>query len=227
VLRWIVLALLLFASPVWAASLTAEWDAPTLNADGTPLDDLAGYRLYLETPCPSLQYATVGNVTAVVINDLAPSTTYTARVTAVDTSGNESECSAPASGTTAAASAVNPLTGPLTLAFAADPAAQQLSATPSLVTFNKTVGGPLPPAQTVTISGGTGTWTTQDSNPWADTTGGSWDGTFLNFPATATSFGLLPSSGMTSLAAGTHTQTVTVRRGTETVIVTVQVIVNP
>jgi hypothetical protein len=226
-LAWLTLVLILLASPAWGASLTAEWDAPTVNEDGTLLDDLAGYRLYLETPCPSLQYAAVGLVTSVIINDLAPSTTYTARVTAVDTSGNESQCSAPASGTTAAATAVSPLTGPLTLAFAVDPAPQTLTATPSLVTFNKTIGGPLPPAQTVTISGGTGTWTTQDSNPWADTTGGSWDGTFLNFPATATSFGILPSSGMTSLAAGTHTQTVTVRRGTETVIVTVRVIVSP
>jgi hypothetical protein len=226
-LAWLTLVLILLASPAWGASLTAEWDAPTVNEDGTLLDDLAGYRLYLETPCPSLQYAVVGLVTSVIINDLAPSTTYTARVTAVDTSGNESQCSAPASGTTAAATAVSPLTGPLTLAFAVDPAPQTLTATPSLVTFNKTVGGPLPPAQTVTISGGTGTWTTQDSNPWADTTGGSWDGTFLNFPATATTFGILPSSGMSSLAAGTYTQTVTVRRGTLTTTVTVQVIVSP
>ena len=39
-----------------AASLSLSWNAPTTNADGTPLIDLAGYHVYLGTsppPCPS------------------------------------------------------------------------------------------------------------------------------------------------------------------------------
>ena len=113
--RWLVW-LLLVASPVWAASPTSLdilWTAPTTSADGTPLTDLAGYRLYLEAPCPSLQYATVSAPTsapgpdetvATTVTGLMPSTTYTARVTAVDDSGNESPCSSPATGMTLAAS---------------------------------------------------------------------------------------------------------------------------
>ena len=118
--RWLVW-LLLLASPVWAAtptSLDISWTAPTTNADGTPLTDLAGYRLYLSTPCPSLQFATVSG-TAVTVTGLIPSTTYTARVTAVDFSGNESACSAMASGTTLAATPPPPAGLPR-LAFASE-----------------------------------------------------------------------------------------------------------
>src|SRR5258705_3518776 len=46
-----------------AASLSLGWNAPTTNADGTPLTDLAGYHVYLGTsppPCPSASYFSVG-----------------------------------------------------------------------------------------------------------------------------------------------------------------------
>jgi hypothetical protein len=226
---FLTLACLLLASSAWGASLRVEWDAPTTKADGSPLDDLAGYRLYLESPCPSLGYANVTG-TAVIVNDLAPSTTYTARVTAVNTAGGESECSAPASGTTVADGLPGGLVGVITLRWeyeAPPPPPPAFTAAPNPVTFNKTVGGGLPPAQTVTISGGTGTWTTQDSNPWADVTGGTWDGTVVNFAATATSFGIQPSGGMNALGAGTYTETITVRRGALVATVTVRVVVSP
>ena len=125
----LVTALLLIPSLALAGptSLDVSWDAPTTsdctgvapncNTETPPvctpcspaLDDLAGYRLYLSTPCPSQQFATVPSPTAspssgtrvgVTINGLMPSTTYTARVTAVDFIGNESVCSAMATGTT-------------------------------------------------------------------------------------------------------------------------------
>ena len=42
------------AARVDAASLTLEWTAPTTNADGTRLKDLASYRIYLEDVEPGL-----------------------------------------------------------------------------------------------------------------------------------------------------------------------------
>jgi hypothetical protein len=41
--------LLLLPSIAIAGSVTLDWTAPTLNDDGTPLTDLAGYKLYYGT----------------------------------------------------------------------------------------------------------------------------------------------------------------------------------
>ena len=93
-----LVALLLFAAPAWAvgpvvgSACRISWIAPTTNADGTPLTDLAGYRVYVGT-APGVY----GVATATVVQ---PATTwpcgtlsngqkYTV-VTAVDLAGNES-----------------------------------------------------------------------------------------------------------------------------------------
>ena len=93
-----------------AASIGVSWTAPTTNADGSPLRDLAGYRLYVGTStpaCPSGSFHSVSSSTASPganqqvsnrLTGLAANTTYFARVTAVDGSGNESACSGTASG---------------------------------------------------------------------------------------------------------------------------------
>ncbi len=93
-----------------AASLSMTWNAPSTNADGSPLDDLAGYRIYLGTSvpgCPGESFHTVssptttpaaGQTVSTSVTALNPGTTYFARITAVDTSGNESGCSSSASG---------------------------------------------------------------------------------------------------------------------------------
>jgi hypothetical protein len=95
---------------VEAASVTVNWLAPTTNADGTQVTDLAGFRIYLATstpPCPSASFVTVPSPTTTpapeqavsrIITGLTAGTTYFASVTAVDTAGNESACSDPASG---------------------------------------------------------------------------------------------------------------------------------
>jgi len=46
---WLIMA----AAVAQAGFLDLEWDAPTTNADGSPLDDLRGYRLYAGTPTPT------------------------------------------------------------------------------------------------------------------------------------------------------------------------------
>ncbi len=69
------------------------WDAPTTNVDGSSLDDLAGYKIYVGTAAGN--YAAtldVGNVTDFSMDNLVPGTYYFA-VTAYNTSGMESSYS--------------------------------------------------------------------------------------------------------------------------------------
>lgn len=72
---------------------TLSWAAPTTNADGTALTDLAGFSIYYG---PSSGYYTnvvdVGNVTSYTLEDLPPGTLFIT-VTAYDTDGNESDYS--------------------------------------------------------------------------------------------------------------------------------------
>ena len=88
------------ATSAGAWSITLAWDAPTKNADGTPLTDLQGYRVYMHTaPIPDNK----GNATLIaevpagqdmmVVDTGAPAGVYYWRVSAIDTSGNESALS--------------------------------------------------------------------------------------------------------------------------------------
>jgi hypothetical protein len=74
---------------------TVSWDAPTTNNNGTPLTDLAGYRIYYgsspENLTHTVKITTVGLQTY-VIDDLEAGTWYFA-VRAVATNGTESTLS--------------------------------------------------------------------------------------------------------------------------------------
>ena len=77
-------------------SVTLSWIAPTQNTDGTPLTDLAGYRIYYGTA--SRQYEQrveidSAGVLSAVIENLTPGTWYFA-ATAIAASGVESDPSA-------------------------------------------------------------------------------------------------------------------------------------
>ena len=74
-------------------TLMLSWAAPTTNEDGSPLEDLAGYKLYYGTS-PGLysQVITVGDYTTAEIGELGTGTYYLT-VTAFDIYGNESEFS--------------------------------------------------------------------------------------------------------------------------------------
>jgi len=77
-----------------SSSLMLSWNAPTTNTDGTPLTDLAGYKLYYGTkPGQYDQVLTVGSFTTAEIDGLYPGTTYYLAVTAYDIFGNESDFS--------------------------------------------------------------------------------------------------------------------------------------
>ena len=74
-------------------STTLTWNASTTNADGTPLTDLAGYKIYYGNSSGSYTVSVdVGNLTGAIISNLEPGT-WCFAVTAYDTSGNESEYS--------------------------------------------------------------------------------------------------------------------------------------
>jgi hypothetical protein len=79
------------ASVAFSGFTTLSWDAPTTNADGTPLTDLAGYKVYYGTPSRNYsQNIDVGNVTTYTVDNLTEGLTYYFAVTAYDTGGNES-----------------------------------------------------------------------------------------------------------------------------------------
>lgn len=74
-----------------AAEAILSWEPPTTNADGTPLNDLAGHKVYYGTASKTYNSTLdVGNVTTYTISNLAGNATYYFAVTAYDTSGNES-----------------------------------------------------------------------------------------------------------------------------------------
>lgn len=79
-------------------SVTLEWDAPTQDADGQPLEDLAGYRLYYSPTLPPTGADGVrmdlGLEERVTVTGL-PAGVFFFAVTALDTAGNESDLSAP------------------------------------------------------------------------------------------------------------------------------------
>src|SRR3989449_6934673 len=111
---------LLRAAPGGAGILDVSWIAPTTNSDGSPMTDLASYRVYYgasNPPCPGASFFQVASSTSsppsnqVVtfrLTGLSSGTLYYVSVTAVDTSGNESACATPASAVARIEFAVSP-----------------------------------------------------------------------------------------------------------------------
>ena len=93
----LVLMLCLFISSAgYGANKTVEWIAPTLNADGSPCTDLAGYKLYYGKVSGSYtNNIAIGLVESytVTIDNTKDGETYYFVMTAIDTSGNESALS--------------------------------------------------------------------------------------------------------------------------------------
>jgi hypothetical protein len=86
--------------------INLAWDAPTTNADGSPLTDLAGYYVYYGTasgvygsPVDAKNYTTdASNVVTYTLTGLTPGQNYFIAVAAYDTSQNQSELSGEAIG---------------------------------------------------------------------------------------------------------------------------------
>ncbi len=103
--RFVICALffltILTDSQAQAAQVQLAWDAPTTNVDGTPLTDLAGYRLYYGQTSGNYQsFVDIGNQTTYTLAGLQPGQTYYFAVTAYDTSGTQSAFSNEVSYTT-------------------------------------------------------------------------------------------------------------------------------
>jgi len=74
---------------------TITWEAPTTNADGSPLADLAGYRLTHTAPDGTVTTITVDAAsTGAAAADLADGL-HSWTVTAIDAAGNESSAAGP------------------------------------------------------------------------------------------------------------------------------------
>jgi hypothetical protein len=84
-------------SGIPTTSVTVSWTSPTTRADGTPLRNLAGFRIrYGTVPGRFSKTVTVTNpgLTTYVVKGLTPGT-YSFVVTAFDATGLESSFSAP------------------------------------------------------------------------------------------------------------------------------------
>jgi len=89
----LIIPLLIFSTCVFAEDISLSWDPPTINEDGTPLTDLAGYKVYYGNISGSYTKSIdVNNVTIFTVKNLTDGVWYFA-VTAYDTSGNESNYS--------------------------------------------------------------------------------------------------------------------------------------
>jgi len=89
--------------------LLVSWMPPTTNTDGSPLSDLAAYRIYVNTagsPCPrglfvNVDAAVVGRTpdgrVSVILSNFVVGQIYHVAVTAVNSRGEASDCSSTAS----------------------------------------------------------------------------------------------------------------------------------
>jgi hypothetical protein len=79
------------ALPSFAASVFLSWESPSTNEDGTPLTDLAGYKIYYGTSSGNYSdYIDIGKKTAYTISNLNNGRTYYFVVTAYNTAKIES-----------------------------------------------------------------------------------------------------------------------------------------
>jgi hypothetical protein len=68
-----------------------SWDAPTTRADGSPLTDIAGFRLYYGPTSGTYAFMkTIGKQTTYALAGLEPGQTYYVAVGAYDSAGHES-----------------------------------------------------------------------------------------------------------------------------------------
>ncbi len=82
-----------------SGTISLAWDAPTTNSNGSPLTDLAGYRIYYGTSSGLYaQSVDVGKVTAYTLTGLTKGQTYFIAIAAYDISNNESGLSNEVSG---------------------------------------------------------------------------------------------------------------------------------
>ena len=87
------------SSPSGTGTITVAWDPPATNADGSPLTDLGGYKLYYGTTSGIYDHSIdVGNVTIYTLTGLTQGQGYYLAVTAYNAFNVESDYSNEANG---------------------------------------------------------------------------------------------------------------------------------
>jgi hypothetical protein len=81
--------------PAGTNSISLEWDPPIDNVDGSPLTDLAGYKIYNVSSGNYTLSATVANRTTSTTIDNLSSGNWCFVATAYNTAGSESDYSDP------------------------------------------------------------------------------------------------------------------------------------
>jgi len=213
-----------------AASVSISWNAPTTNADGTPLTDLGDYRIYMGTAtpsCPGTSFHTVSSPTPTppaaqtvssVVTGLSAGTTYVVKITAVDTTGNESTCSPSASGVAQADFSVTPTTttsfGSITTGTTVDRTFTVQNTSTTSITGGVSVGAPYS-----VVSGGSFSLTAGASQVvtvrFAPTAGGTF-ATNLSFTASGDTI----TRAVTGSATGAPVTLTLAKNGTGTGTVT-------
>lgn len=90
----IYLLIFLYPSLALSYSITLSWYPPRTNADGTPVTDMKGYKIYYGTHSHHYENKiNVGKVTTYNITNLKPGYKYYFSITAYDKHGNESDFS--------------------------------------------------------------------------------------------------------------------------------------
>jgi hypothetical protein len=84
----LVIVLACTTSHSQAAQVRVAWKAPT-HADGTPVQDIAGYTLYYWQADGAPEIEDAKNRTAYILEKLEPGQTYFFAVTTYDTDSNE------------------------------------------------------------------------------------------------------------------------------------------
>ena len=85
------LIILFSVTDLFGGTVQLSWYPPVTNADGSPINDLGGYRIYYGTTSRDYSnYIDVGNVTTYQISNLTDGRTYYFAATSYDTSKNES-----------------------------------------------------------------------------------------------------------------------------------------
>jgi hypothetical protein len=162
----VIAALLGLVAEAGAGMVEVSWTAPTTNANGSPLTDLAGYRVYMGTSspaCPGSSYHAVASsdpspapnqTVRATITGLNAGTTYWVRITGVDSSGNQSGCTAAASGVARGTLSVSPTSsvsfGSIAIGAIVDRTFTVKNTTSATVTGGASVGAPFS-----IVSGGT------------------------------------------------------------------------
>jgi len=111
---------LLVTASAHAGVLTVTWTAPITDADGSPLKDLALFRVYysiFNSPCPGSIFIDVASQSSIPaanekisfqLTGLTAGADYTVSITAVNSQGYESTCSNTANAVARDDSAISP-----------------------------------------------------------------------------------------------------------------------